>query len=122
MEGHGWEWIDPDEGKKKRVRLDDSFNDYIEDAFKRNALEARSQAILVSAEFLAGTKTTFVDQVERETILSFDQRLRDEGREARTIFNKRQRLQSMLRWAGVEVIKNGQAHGAPRKDYVRSLP
>jgi hypothetical protein len=84
--------IDPDEAKKKRVRLADSFNDYIEDASRRNALEARSQAILVSAEFLADTKTTFVDQVERETILNFDQRLRDQGREARTFFNKRQRL------------------------------
>ncbi|HEX3893974.1 MAG TPA: site-specific integrase [Terracidiphilus sp.] len=94
--------IDPDEVKKKRVRLADSFKDYVEDAYKRNALEARSQAILVSAEFLDSTKITFVDQVERDTILNFDQRLREAGREPRTIFNKRQRLQSMLRWAGVD--------------------
>ncbi|HUZ93612.1 MAG TPA: site-specific integrase [Edaphobacter sp.] len=109
--------IDPDEAKKKRVRLADSFNDYVEDAFKRNALEARSQAILVSAEFLAATKTTFVDEVERETILNFDQRLRDQGREARTIFNKRQRLQSMLRWAGVD-----EKIFPPKPKYEMALP
>ena len=94
--------IDPDEAKNKRVRLADSFKDYVEDAYKRNALEARSQAILVSTEFLAATKIAFVDQVERDTILNFDQRLREAGRKERTIFNKRQRLQSMLRWAGVD--------------------
>jgi len=109
--------IDPDEAKKKRVRLADSFNDYVEDAFKRNALEARSQAVLVSAEFLAATKTTFVDEVERETILNFDQRLRDQGRAARTIFNKRQRLQSMLRWAGVD-----EKIFPPKPKYEMALP
>jgi integrase len=109
--------IDPDENKKRRVRLADSFNDYVEDAFKRNALEARSQAVLVSAEFLAATKTTFVNEVERETILNFDQWLRGRGKKARTIFNKRQRLQSMLRWAGVD-----EKIFPPKPKYEEALP
>lgn len=108
---------DPDETRKKRMRLADAFSDYVEDAFKRNALEARSQATLVSAEFLASTNITFVDQVSRETILNFDQRLRDQGREARTIFNKRQRLQSMLRWAGIDVTIF-----PPKPKYEEALP
>lgn len=109
--------IDPAEAEKKRVRLADAFDDYIEDAAKRNALEARDQAILVKREFLATTQTTFADQVVRETILNFDQRLRDQGRQDRTIFNKRQRLQSMLRWANV-----GPKIFPPKPKYEEALP
>jgi integrase len=94
--------IDPEKERKKKVRLEDAFDDYIQDAFGRDALEARQQAILVKAEFLAATGITYADEVSRETILKFDQSFRDHEREARTIFNKRQRLQSMLRWAGVD--------------------
>lgn len=93
--------IDPSE-KRKRLHLVDTFDDYIEDAFKRNALEAREQAILVKAEFLAFVPITYADEVNRGSILSFDAALRERGRAARTIANKRQRLQSMLRFSGVD--------------------
>jgi hypothetical protein len=79
------------------LRLADAFNDYIEDASKRGALEAREQAILVKAEFLQLVSITFADEVTRDRILSFDAALRERGRVNRTIANKRQRLQSMLR-------------------------
>ena len=94
--------VDPAEQAKKRLRLEDSFDDYVEGALKRNALEAREQAVLVKAEFLKLVRITFADEVTRERVLSFDLARREQGRSDRTIANKRQRLQSMLRWAGVE--------------------
>ena len=51
------------------------------------------------------------------TILTFDKWLRDAGREPRTIFNKRQRLQSMLRWAGVD-----PKIFPPKPKYEQALP
>ncbi len=44
-EAAGFIVLDPATEQKKLVRLEDSFDDYIADAFKRNALEAREQAI-----------------------------------------------------------------------------
>lgn len=101
-EAAGFVVVDPTEGARNRVRLADAFDDYIEDALKRGALEARDQAILVHAEFLRIVAVTFADEVTRERILTFDAALRERGRSNRTIANKRQRLQSMLRWAGVD--------------------
>jgi integrase len=94
--------VDPAEEARGRLRLADAFDDYIEDALKRGALEAREQAILVKAEFLELVSVNFADEVTRDRILSFDAALRERGRVNRTIANKRQRLQSMLRWAGVD--------------------
>jgi integrase len=94
--------VDPAEEARSRLHLADAFDDYIEDALKRGALEAREQAILVKAEFLRLVSITFADEVTRDRILSFDAALRERGRVNRTIANKRQRLQSMLRWAGVD--------------------
>lgn len=61
-EAVGLEVIDPAvEGKKKKKpRLADAFDDYIEYEFKRGALEAREQAVLVKAEFLKFVPLTFV--------------------------------------------------------------
>jgi integrase len=98
----GLEVTDPEAEASKRVLLKDEFDEYIEDAQKRNALEAKEQAVLVAKEFLAAVKIKFVDEVNREKILEFDESLRAVGRDKRTISNKRQRLQSMLRWAGVD--------------------
>jgi hypothetical protein len=98
----GLEVIDPEAEASKRVLLVDEFDEYIEDAQKRNALEAKEQAVLVAKEFLVAVKIKFVDEVNREKILEFDEALRAVGRDKRTISNKRQRLQSMLRWAGVD--------------------
>jgi integrase len=112
--------IDPVEAAepgKKRLRLEDSFDDYIEDAFKRNALEAREQAMLVKAEFLNRVPITYADEVTRDRILDFDTGLRDQGRSSRTIANKRQRLQSMLRWAGVDA-----KIFPPKPKYDKKLP
>jgi integrase len=109
--------IDPTEARVKRLRLDDKFDDYIEDAFKRNALEAREQAILVKGEFLHLVSITFADEVTRDIILSFDSKLREHGRSNRTIANKRQRLQSMLRMAGVDA-----QIFPPKPKYDKKLP
>jgi integrase len=93
---------DPTEATAAKVKLEDAFDDYIADCKDRNALEAREQAVLVKAEFIKATCITYVDEVTRERILSFDVALRAQGRGDRTIANKRQRLQSMLRWAKVD--------------------
>ena len=94
--------MDPEKQQKKRVRLRDSFDDYIQDAEKRGASEAREQAILVRNDFLRAVSVVYVDEVTRDRILDFDQHLRSRRQSDRTVFNKRQRLQSMLRWAGVD--------------------
>jgi len=103
-EAVGLEVIDPaiEEKRKKKPRLADTFDDYIEYEFKRGALEAREQAILVKAEFLKFVPLTYVAEVPRDSIVTFDAKLRELGRSKRTIANKRQRLQSMLRAAGVD--------------------
>ncbi len=98
----GFVVIDPLEESDKRPRLEDTFDDYILDAEKRHAMEAWEQACLVKREFLELVNVTYVDQVTRERILDFDEALRKLGRSPRTIANKRQRLQSMLRWAGID--------------------
>lgn len=98
----GWIVVDPVEVKDKRIRLADTAAAYIDDCHKRNALEAEQQARLVTAEFMAAVKLKFVDEVTRDSILTFDQSLRDMGRARRTIKNKRQRLQSWLRFAGAD--------------------
>ncbi len=109
--------VDPSSREKKRLRLDDTFDDYIEDAVKRGALEARDQAILVRQEFLRLVPVTFADEVTRERILAYDAALRAHGRSNRTIANKRQRLQSMLRWSGVD-----PKIFPPRPKYEKKLP
>jgi integrase len=109
--------IDPAEEEKKRPRLKDTFDDYIEDALKRGALEAREQAILIKAQFLKFIPIVYVDEVNRNRILSFDAALREHGSSGRTLFNKRQRLQSMLRWAGVD-----PKIFPPKPKYEKKLP
>ena len=89
----------------------------MEDAQKRNALEAKEQAVLVGKEFLAAVKIKFTDEVNRERILEFDESLRAAGRGKRTIANKRQRLQSMLRWAGID-----SKIFPPKPKYDKKLP
>lgn len=118
-EAVGLEVIDPAvEGKKKKKpRLADAFDDYIEYEFKRGALEAREQAVLVKAEFLKFVPLTFVAEVTRDSIVTFDAKLRDLGRSKRTIANKRQRLQSMLRAAGVD-----PAIFPPKPKFDKKLP
>ena len=98
----GLEVSDPEAEASKRVLLENEFEDYIADAQKRNALEAKEKAVLVAKEFLAAVKVVFVDEVDRNKILEFDESLRAVGRGKCTIANKRQRLQSMLRWAGID--------------------
>lgn len=109
--------IDPEEEQKKRTRLEDSFDDYIDDAEKRGALEAREQALLVKREFLRALSVVYVDEISRDRILDFDHFLRNQGRTERTIANKRQRLQSMLRWSGVD-----EALFPPKPRYEKKLP
>ncbi len=94
--------IDPEESKTLRPTLKDTAELYIEDCRKRNVLEAMEQACLVTAEFLTLTHLTYTDEVTRDAILTFDDELRKLGREARTIRNKRQRLQSWFRFAGID--------------------
>ena len=57
---------------------------------------------MVKAEFLKFVPLTYVAEVTRDSIVTFDAKLRELGRSKRTIANKRQRLQSMLRAAGVD--------------------
>lgn len=92
----------PEAEASKRDSLLEEFEDYIADAKKRNALEAMDQARLVSKAFLAAVKVEYVDEVKRDQILAFDESLRVAGHSKRTIANKRQRLQSMLRGAGID--------------------
>lgn len=101
-EALGFVVIDPEGEQKKRLRLKDTFDDYIRDTEKRGALDAREQAILVKNEFLGAVPVVFVDEITRDRILDFDQHLRNHKRSDRTVANKRQRLQSMLRWSGVD--------------------
>ncbi len=108
---------DPETETTKRIDLLEEFDEYIEDAQKRNALEAKENAVLVAKEFLAATKVKFLDEVGRNTILDFDGALRLAGRSKRTISNKRQRLQSMLRWAGIDPTVF-----PPKPKYDKKLP
>ena len=94
--------IDPTKEKKKKLRLDDTFDDYIEQEEKNGAMEAREQALLVKAEFLHFVPIIHVEEITRNSILTYDATLRENGRSGRTIANKRQRLQSMLRFSGVD--------------------
>ena len=116
-EAAGLQVVDPAEESRSRLRLADAFDDYIEDALKRGALEAREQAILVKTEFLQLVSITFADEVTRDRILSFDAALRERGRVNRTVANKRQRLQSMLRWAGVD-----PKNFPPKPKFEKKLP
>jgi len=109
--------IDPTKEKKKRLRLEDTFDDYIEYEEKRGVNEAREQAILVKAEFLRLVAIIHVDEVTRDAILTYDATLRENGRSGRTIANKRQRLQSMLRFAGVD-----PSIFPPKPKYEKKLP
>jgi integrase len=113
----GLEVRDPEAEASKRVLLQEEFEDYIADAQKRNALEAKEQAVLVAKEFLTAVKVEFADEVDRNKILEFDVSLRAAGRSKRTIANKRQRLQSMLRWAGIDAKVF-----PPKPKYDKKLP
>ena len=93
--------VDPADLLAKRVELRATGDDYIEYERKKNALEAMEQSRVVIDEFLSMTKLRYVDQVNRDSILNFDDALRKIGRKPRTIRNKRQRLHSWLRFAGV---------------------
>jgi integrase len=116
-ESAGLTVTDPETDSAKRIDLREQFDEYIEDAQKRDALEAKEQAILVSTQFLAAIKIKFLDEVSRSTILDFDGSLRAAGRSKRTISNKRQRLQSMLRWAGIDPMLF-----PPKPKYDKKLP
>jgi integrase len=111
----GLQVTDPE--AQKRIDLAEAFQDYVEDAQKRNALEAKEQAQLVAKEFLAAVKVKYLDEVDRNRILDFDGALRTAGRGKRTIANKRQRLQSMLRWAGID-----PKEFPPKPKYDKKLP
>jgi hypothetical protein len=65
--------IVPEKEQKKRVRLTDAFDDYINDAEKHGAMEARDQAILVKKEFLSAVSVVYADEIDRNRILDFDQ-------------------------------------------------
>jgi integrase len=93
--------IDP-AAKAPRPELADLFDSYIADAEKRHAMEAKEQAQLIKREFLELVKVTYVENITRDRILDFDVALRNSGLEERTIINKRQRLQAMLTFAGVD--------------------
>ena len=108
---------DPETAEAKRTKLELVFDNYILDAKKRNALEAREQAVLVKKEFLKSVKITYVDEVCRERILEFDVALRENGNSERTIANKRQRLQSMLTFAGID-----PKIYPPKPKYEKKLP
>jgi integrase len=116
-ESLGFVVIDPTKEKKKRLRLEDTFDDYIEQEEKKGASEAREQAVLVKAEFLRLVSIIHVDEVTLDGILTYDAALRDNGRSGRTIANKRQRLQSMLRFAGVD-----PAVFPPKPKFQKKLP
>ena len=70
---------DPEAEATKRIDLREQFDEYIEDAQKRDALEAMGKAVLVANEFLAAVKVKFLDEVARNTILEFDGSLRTAG-------------------------------------------
>ena len=109
--------LDPDKEQKKRVKIEDVFDEYIDDAEKREAMEAWENALLVKRNFLAAVPITYVDEITRDSILKFDQSQRAQGLGDRTIANKRQRLQSMLRWARVD-----PAIFPPKPKYEKTLP
>jgi integrase len=116
-ESLGFVVIDPTKEKKKRLRLEDTFDDYIEQEEKKGAAEAREQAVLVKAEFLRLVSIIHVDEATLDGILTYDAALRENGKSSRTIANKRQRLQSMLRFAGVD-----PSIFPPKPKYQKKLP
>ena len=93
--------VDPADLLPERVKLRATGDLYIEYERKKNALEAMEQGRIVIDEFLSITKLRYVDEVNLDSILSFDDALRKMGRKPRTIRNKRQRLHSWLRFSGV---------------------
>ncbi len=108
---------DPDSPEADRTKLENAFKSYINDAENRKAMEAREQAVRVKNEFLGSVKITYVDEVSRERILEFDVALRKKGNSERTIANKRQRLQSMLTFAGID-----PKIYPPKPKYEKKLP
>ena len=91
--------VDPADLLPLRVELRATGDDYIEYERKKNVLEAMEQSRIVIDEFLSITKLHYVDEVNKDSILNFDDGLRKIARKPRTIRNKRQRLHSWLKFA-----------------------
>jgi len=60
--------IDPEKQEKRRVRLEDSFDDCIIDAEKRGAMEARESALLVKTELLSAVPVIYADAMSRDRL------------------------------------------------------
>lgn len=67
-----------------------------EDAKQRGAMESAEVNRHVSAEFMAVTGRTYVDEVTREDVFKFHRALRARGCSDRTVSNKHKRLRSFL--------------------------
>ena len=88
--------------KEDRQTLRATAASYIQDALDRNANEAAEQAKLVSREFTANCRKTFVDEVGTEDFYAFHKALKGQGRSDRTVSSKHSRLASWLKFGGID--------------------
>jgi integrase len=85
--------------EEERQTLSNSASVYIRDAEQRGAMEAASQARLVTTEFMHAVHKTYVDEITREDVFLFHKAIRKRGCQERTLANKHQRLISWLRFS-----------------------
>ena len=91
--------------RTERRSLKETATEYIRDAEGRRAMEAASQARLVSSEFIEQMRKknkSYIDEIGREDIIGFHAALRARGCGERTVANKHMRLTSWLRFAGID--------------------
>ncbi|MDR3725387.1 MAG: tyrosine-type recombinase/integrase [Terracidiphilus sp.] len=102
---------------KERKTLAGSAREYIVDTESQGAAEAALQASLVTRQFIASVKKTYVDEVTRKDILQFLKRLERKGNSDRTRANKFARLKSWLLFAGAS-----KDIFPPKPKYEKKLP
>lgn len=103
----------------KRITLVESANDYIEDRELQNKNEAAQDGRRVSTAFIKVCRLTYLDQVDRKSILRFDKALRDCGRADRTVSERHATLIRWLEFAGLDAKK---CNFPPTPKYELKLP
>jgi len=88
--------------EEQRKRLRTLAADYIEDCEMRQAHEAAAQARLVTDQFIASCKKTYLDEITRKDVLNFHVALRARRCSSRTVANKHSRLKSWFLFSGID--------------------
>ena len=103
-----------------RLTLKGTASAYIVDTLGRGATEAAEQARLVTSEFIGvcrKRKKEYIDEITRDDIYTFWTTLRARGCGPRTVANKHARLNSWLKFAGLD-----KSMIPPKPRYEDTLP